>query len=218
LRWAYRTKTLSIASIPSGGKPDLEFGMPTPKELESRIKLLDWKGLRELWASIQAGSTPGWEGGEALEYLVLRAFELDKTEPAVVRYPFEVSLFGEKVEEIDGVVHLPGLSCLVESKDWGKNVAIGPIAKMRNQLLRRPAGTVGVMFAKKEFTQPSIYLAHFTMPHAVLLWSGPELDRALREERICAFLRLKHRACVETGVPDYDIREGLAHEESIHLG
>ena len=181
--------------------------MATPAELEARIKLLDWNGLRDLWAAIQAGIPPGWEGGEALEYLVIRAFEIDPVEPATVRYPYEVSLFEEKVEEIDGAVHLPGLSCLVESKDWGKNVAIGPIVKMRSQLLRRPAGTIGMMFSKKTFTKPAIYLAHFTMPQAVLLWSGFDLQLAMDEGRICQFLRLKYRVCCEDGIPDYDLRE-----------
>src|SRR5262245_45327571 len=100
--------------------------MATPKELEDKIKRLDWAGLRTLWAAVRAGKTPGWEAGEALEYLVLRAFELDASRP-IVRYPYEVSLFGEKVEEIDGAVHLPGLACLVESKDWGHKVPVGPI-------------------------------------------------------------------------------------------
>ena len=161
-----------------------------------------------LWAAIEAGTSPGWESGEALEYLVIRAFEIDPDEPATVRYPYEVSLFDEKVEEIDGAVHLPGLSCLVESKDWGKNVAIGPIVKMRSQLLRRPAGTIGLMFSKKTFTRPAIYLAHFTMPQAVLLWSGFDLQIAMDEGRIRRFLRLKHRVCCEDGIPDYDLREG----------
>jgi hypothetical protein len=181
--------------------------MATPAELEARIKLLDWTGLRGLWAAIRAGSTPGWEGGEALEYLVIRAFEIDPDEPAAVRYPYEVSLFGEKVEEIDGAVHLPGLCCLVESKDWGKNVAIAPIVKMRSQLLRRPAGTVGLMFSKSTFTKPAIYLAHFTMPQAVLLWSGFDLQIAMDAGRICKFLRLKHRIGCEEGIPDYDLAE-----------
>lgn len=182
--------------------------MATSAELEAKIKLItNWQGLRDLWAAIQAGEPPGWEGGEALEYLVIRAFELDPGEPATVRYPYEASLFGEKVEEIDGAVHLPGLSCLVESKDWGKNVAIGPIVKMRSQLLRRPAGTIGLMFSKKDFTIPAKYLAHFTMPQAVLLWSGFDLQIALGEGRICEFLRLKHRVCCEDGIPDYDLRE-----------
>ena len=182
--------------------------MATSAELEAKIKLIaDWDGLRNLWNAIKAGATPGWEKGEALEYLVIRAFELDPGEPATVRYPYEVSLFGEKVEEIDGAIHLRGLSCLVESKDRGNNVAIGPIVKMRSQLLRRPAGTIGIMFSNKTFTKPGIYLAHFTMPQAVLLWSGFDLQIAMDEERISEFLRLKHRVCCEDGIPDYDLRE-----------
>jgi len=181
--------------------------MVTRAELEAKVKLLDWSGLRTLWAGIQAGTPPEWDGGEALEYLVIRAFETDPFEAVTVRYPYEVSLFGEKVEEIDGAVHLSGLSCLVESKDWGKNVAIGPIVKMRSQLMRRPAGTLGLMFSKKTFTKPAIYLAHFTMPQAVLLWSGFDLQVAMDEGRICEFLRLKHRICCEYGIPDFDLRE-----------
>jgi hypothetical protein len=110
--------------------------MATPAKLEAKIKLLDWNGLRALWKAIQAGKPPGWEGGEALEYLVIRAFEIDPLEPATVRYPYEVSLFGEKVEEIDGAVHLPGLSCLVESKDSPRKPSrsrrsISPISRCR---------------------------------------------------------------------------------------
>jgi hypothetical protein len=182
--------------------------MATPAELEAKIKLIaDWDGLRDLWAAIKTGNPPGWEMGEALEYLVIRAFELDPDEPVSVRYPYEVSLFGEKVEEIDGAVHLPGLSCLVESKHWGKNIAIAPIVKLRSQLLRRPAGTIGLMFSTKTFTKPAIYLAHFTLPQAVLLWSGTDIQIAMEEGRICRFLRLKQRVCCEDGIPDYDLRE-----------
>ncbi len=181
--------------------------MAKSAELESRIKLIkDWNGLRGLWAEIRDATPAGWEGGEALEYLVIRAFELDPDEPAVVRYPYEVSLFNEKVEEIDGAVHLAGLSCLVESKDWERNVEIGPIVKMRSQLLRRPAGTIGIMFSKRTFTTPAVYLAHFTLPQAVLLWSGFDLQIAMDEGRISQFLRLKHRVCCEDGIPDFDLR------------
>jgi hypothetical protein len=182
--------------------------MATSAELEAKIRLItDWNGLRALWAAIQEGKTPGWQEGEALEYLVIRAFELDPDEPAIVRYPYVVRLFGEEVEEIDGAVHLSGLSCLVESKDWGKNVEIGPIVKMRSQLLRRPAGTIGIIFSKKGFTTPSVYLAHFMMPQAVLLWSNTDLQMVLEQGRICRFLRLKHRVCCEDGIPDYDLGE-----------
>jgi hypothetical protein len=183
--------------------------MPTSAELEAKIKLIEnWDGLRSLWEEIKSGTPQGWQGGDALQYLVIRAFELDPDERAAVRYPYGVPLFGEtKVEEIDGAVHLSGLSCLVESKDWGKKVPIGPIVKMRSQLLRRPAGTVGIMFSRTTFTRPAIYLAHFTMPQAVLLWSGSDLEFALREGRICRFLRFKHRTACEDGIPDCDLTE-----------
>lgn len=182
--------------------------MPTSAELEAKIKQIsDWDGLRDLWGQIKSGATPGWERGDAFQYLVMRMFELDPDETAAVRYPYHVPLFGERsVEEIDGAVHLPGLSCLVESKDWGKNVTIEPIVKMRSQLLRRPGATIGLVFSRETFTAPATYLAHFTMPQAVLLWPGRELEFALREGRICGYLRLKLRACCEYGVPDYNFR------------
>ncbi len=181
--------------------------MATTAELEAKISKLDWAGLQSLWKAIQAGDTPGWGEGEALEYLAIRAFELDPDESVMVRYPYEVWLFGEKVEEIDGAIHLNGLSCIVESKQWGKNIPIGPIVKMRSQLLRRPAATIGLVFSKMDFTTPAIYLSYFTMPQAVLLWSDYDIQIALDEGRICKFLRLKHRMCCEKGVPNYDLRE-----------
>jgi hypothetical protein len=63
------------------------------------------------------------------------------------------------------------------------------------------------MFARKAFTKPAVYLAHFTLPQEVLLWSGFDLQVAMDEGRICEFLRLKHRGCCEHAIPDYDLRE-----------
>ena len=84
--------------------------MATRAELEEAIRALNWADLLKLWNAIKHGDTPGWEPGKAFEYLVIRAFELDKHETdKEVRYPYEVSLFGEKAEEIDGAVHLSGL-------------------------------------------------------------------------------------------------------------
>ena len=178
--------------------------MPTPSEYEAQIRALGWNDLRALWSAIEQRDTPGWEAGKALEYLVIRAFELDG---AQVRWPYSVHLFGEEVEEIDGVVYFAGLSCLVESKDLSENVAIGPIAKLRNQLLRRPAGTVGLMFSRMGFTDPARFLAHFALPQAILLWSGDEIEYALARERMGEFLMMKYRICVEDGLPVYDVRE-----------
>jgi hypothetical protein len=178
--------------------------VPTAKEYEAAIGALGWDDLHLLWEAIQQRDTPGWESGKAFEYLILQAFHLDG---AQVRWPYRVALRGEEVEEIDGAVHVSGLNCLVESKDLSEDVAIGPIAKLRNQLLRRPAGTVGLVFSRTGFTDPARFLAHFALPQAILLWNGAEIEYALERRQICELLAWKYRVAVEDGLPDYDVRE-----------
>jgi Restriction endonuclease len=175
-------------------------------QYEAKIQSLQWKGLRSLWKKIEKRNTPGWDAGKAFEYLVIRAFQLDGAE---VRYSYSVQLFGEEVEQVDGVVYCSGLSCLVESKDFVNkvNVDIAPIAKLRNQLLRRPASTIGLVFSRTGFTDPARHLSYFSLPQTILLWSGDELKYALEQESICDLLVLKYRKCVEDGLPDYDVRE-----------
>jgi hypothetical protein len=176
--------------------------MPTAEECETTIKKLRWPGLQRLWEAIKERDTPGWDEGKALEYLIIRAFELDGAE---VKWPYSVPLFGEEVEQIDGSVRLAGLYGLVETKDEADKIAVAPIAKLRSQLLRRPAGTVGLLFASKQFTEPAIQLAHFTFPQAVLLWSGEEIDHCLQRKKIGGFFERKFRACVDFGTPDFNI-------------
>ena len=85
------------------------------------------------------------------------------------------------------------------------NIAIGPLAKLRNQLLRRPAATIGFIFSSHGFTSPAVQLAHFALPQAILLWTGAEVERALDQRRVCEYAELKFRACVDRGLPDLDI-------------
>jgi hypothetical protein len=77
-----------------------------------------------------------WDEGKALEYLVLRAFQLDGAE---VAWPYTVKVKDRIVEQIDGVMYVDSLACLIECKDTSQEVNIEAIAKLRNQLLRRPA-------------------------------------------------------------------------------
>lgn len=181
--------------------------MPTREQYEAMIRRLDWVGLRGLWGQIKFGDTPGWDPGKAFEYLVLRAFELDG---AGVRWPFGVSLYGqtEVVEEIDGSVRVGGLYSLIESKDESGNVAIAPIAKLRNQLLRRPAGTFGMVFSSRGFTEPAIQLAHFALPQSILLWTGDQVEYALDRENIGELCEQKYRMCVDYGMIDFDVTTG----------
>jgi Restriction endonuclease len=175
-------------------------------QYEAMIQLLQWEDLRSLWEKIEQRNTPGWDAEKAFEYLVLRAFQLNGAE---VRYSYGVQLFGEEVEQVDGAVYCSGLSCLVESKDFADtvNVDIAPIAKLRNQLLRRPASTIGLVFSRTGFTDPARHLSYFSLPQTILLWNGDEIKYALEQESICELLVFKYRKCIEDGLPDYDVRE-----------
>ncbi|MEM9538236.1 MAG: restriction endonuclease [Cyanobacteria bacterium P01_E01_bin.42] len=180
--------------------------MATAAEYEGAIAALGWEGLRSLWQNIEQGTTDSfWESGKAFEYLVIRAFQLDG---AAVRYPYSVRLFEDNVEQIDGAVYCNGLSCIVESKDLAQKVKIEPIAKLRNQLSRRPASTIGLVFSREGFTNSARTLVTFSAQPTILLWNGEEVQYSLEQERIGEFLTDKYRACVEEGIPDFDFRRG----------
>lgn len=67
-----------------------------------------WQVLRS------ADNLTGWPPGKALEYLVLRAFQLGGAE---VTWPYEVRRRNVVVEQVDGAVYVDGLTCLIEAKD-----------------------------------------------------------------------------------------------------
>ena len=180
--------------------------MTSAKQYEEMITSLHWDELRNLWKQIESRDTPLWDAGKAFEYLVLRVFQLDG---AKVRYPYSVKLFEQEVEQIDGVIHCDGLSCLVESKDFQDKVDVdfAPIAKLRNQLLRRPASTIGAVFSRTGFTKPARNLSCFCLPQTILLWSGEEIKYALEQEVICELLILKFQFCIEFALTDYSVTE-----------
>jgi hypothetical protein len=176
-----------------------------------RIRKLRQPGLKRLWKRIQQGKTPGWDSGKAFEHLILRAFEL---EGAKVRYPFSV-IVGQKAsedepdsrtdEQIDGVIYIDGLHCLVEFKDWSKPVNIDPIAKLRNQLLRRPSIVIGCLFSRSGFTDSAKTLAQYLAPQTILLWNGDDIEYALERQAFRRALIAKLRYTIEHAVSDVDV-------------
>lgn len=171
------------------------------------ISALDRMGLLTLWGQIEQGDAAGWEPGKAFEYLVLRALQLDGAE---VRWPYSVYLGNEVVEQIDGVVYANGLSCLVESKHWARKVNVEVIAKLRNQLARRPVGAIGAVFSYEGFTQPARTLTQYLAPQTVLLWEGEEIKYALEHGEMVTGLRLKYKHAVEQGLTDYNLLEAIS--------
>jgi hypothetical protein len=175
-------------------------------DYKKTIARYDHKRLQQLWQEIANGTTvnKGWDPGKAFEHLVLRAFQLEGAE---IRWPFDVKIADSTIEQIDGVIYSDGLACLIECKDWASKANIEPIAKIRNQLLRRPGGSVGLVFSREGFTDPALTLARFTLPQAILLWTGEEVELALKKKQLRKGLVAKYHRCVEEGLPDYNLRE-----------
>jgi len=176
--------------------------VPTEAEYRSMVRALDHAGLVRLWDGIEGGNTPGWGPGKAFEYSVLRAFELEAAE---VTWPYPVEMGGQEVEQIDGVIHTADLFCLVESKHHAGPLNVEPIAKLRNQLGRRPMGVIGLVFSYNGFTEPARLLTRYLAPQTVLLWEGGEIASAIRSQSMVGGLRLKFRYAVEHGFPDYNL-------------
>jgi hypothetical protein len=177
--------------------------MTTDAKYQARISNYNWDDLIKLWLEIKAKNTSDvWDAGKALEYLVLRAFQLNDAE---VVWPYSVYIDGEEIEQIDGVVYANGLCCIIECKDTVKPVKFEPVAKLRNQLLRRPAATIGSIFSISGFTEASETLAGFIAPQTILLWGGEEIEYCLENRCLGRALIKKYRFCVEQGLANYNI-------------
>ena len=172
----------------------------------AKISRADTTELSRLLDALAAGRRiQGWARGKAFEHIILQAFALEGAE---VRWPFEVRYQGQTLEQIDGVVYSSGLACLIEAKDYSEPINVESVAKMRNQLMRRPAGTFGIIFAKNGFTEPAKALIRWNTPLNVLLWEYAELRQAITDVAMRRALTTKYSFAVEQGLPDYSILGG----------
>jgi hypothetical protein len=174
---------------------------PSKKALKKRsqVEKMDWSGIAALWMKIKRSDTGDWYAGKALEHLVVRAFALSGLD---VEYPYDVPPGGQPLEQIDGIVYLDGLAFLIECKDQDK-VDIEAIAKLRNQLLRRPDTALGCVFVSREFTAPALMLADFAVPHRILLWTGVDIENAIAGKDFASALREKYRHLCKYGLTDH---------------
>lgn len=177
--------------------------MAKPNENDQKyvrlIRSMNWPELRDLWENVASGSTPGWGDGKALEHLVVRAFELGGLE---VEYPYHVPPGGHPLEQIDGIIYLPHHVYLLECKDE-KATDIEAIARLRNQLMRRPDTTLGCVFTRDRFTDPAVIVADFATPQRILLWSKGDIEGGLLSEDFAAVLQDKYRQLCKYGLTDH---------------
>ena len=177
--------------------------MPSDKEYEERISKCSRRGVLALWRQVEARDTPGWDAGKACEYCILRAFQLEK---ATVFWPYHVydqhdpSL---ELEQMDGSILVNGRYYVVSVKDEADPLNIDPIAKLRNQLLRRPWGVVGLLFSRSGFTAQAYREAELTANPPVLLWAGVEIAAAIRTKTLVRALEAKYCHAVTHGFFDY---------------
>ncbi len=169
-----------------------------------RIQLLGHAGLLEMWGRLQEGPLGDWPEGFALEFLVLRAFQLEGAE---VTWPFQVWQDDVLLEQLDGALYFDGLSCLVETKDRARPLDYMTIARLKAQLLRRPRWAFGAVFSDSGFSRSALSMAQMLPPPDVLLWRGTEIERALRARRFREFMKQKLRYAVEHGFSDLDLTE-----------
>lgn len=144
-----------------------------------------------------------WEDGKLFEYTVLRAFQI---EGAIVRWPYSVRIDDENIEQIDGSISLPPYHILVECKDKKKQLNIEPFAKMRNQLMQRPAGVIGCIFSRSGYTDPAIALSRFCAPQTILLWQNDELEYCIEHRMMKEGLELKLRKAAEEFIYIYNVK------------
>jgi hypothetical protein len=174
---------------------------PSEMDLEyvGWIKAMGWTELCGLWENVSSGTTPGWGDGKALEHLVVRAFELGGLE---VEYPYHVPPEGNPLEQIDGIIYLPHHTYLLECKDE-KATDIAAIAKLRNQLMRRPDTTLGCVFTRDHFTTAAVIVADFATPQRILLWSRGDIEGGLSNQNFAGVLQDKYRQLCKYGLTEH---------------
>lgn len=177
-----------------------------PVDYVAKISIADTDQLSRMLDDLSEGRPiRGWASGKAFEHIILQAFALEEAE---IRWPFEVREGKHAIEQIDGTVYCDGLFCLVESKDYAEAINVEPIAKLRNQLSRRPAGTLGLIFARNGYTPSAKYLVKMDTLLNILLWEFEEVKLAIADQKMRRALQTKFRYAVEQALPDYNIERG----------
>lgn len=190
--------------------------MAAEEEYVARIRrITSYEELQQLWSdhTKDKDSKDDWAKGKLLEYMVLRAFELEfiameckygrsqghVTYPYSVGYPtFDEQVSDKVLEQIDGVICCNGLYAMVEFKDYTRNkISVEPLAKMRNMLARRHANVFGMFFSATSFTTPAQIQVQFMAPQIIILWGFEDMDYCMRHSCFVECMEWKYRQAIE---------------------
>lgn len=171
--------------------------MATEIEYKHTIRRYGRYGLVRLWRKKQRNQIGDgfWESGKLFEYILLRAFEIEGAE---VTYPYSVNLQGEEVEQIDGAIRVGSLYALIECKDYTRDaINITPLAKLRNQLLRRHASIFGMFFSMSDYTSPAELLVQYMSPQMIIMWSKEDIEYCMERRCFIKCLLQKYKMAIE---------------------
>lgn len=173
----------------------------------STIRSYNWPKLRKFWSQIKDGNTPGWSNGKALEYLLVRAFDLDGAE---VVYPYNNTIHNAK-EQFDGYVYVRelGAGFLIECKDWSDNVSFDQLAKLHGRLTYRMPSTYGIFLSKNGFSASALELIFMMHPHNILLWSFNDIDECFKNHKFMKALKYKYQYAMMTANPTIAVLDGV---------
>lgn len=185
------------------------FGTYTTSEknLIKRIQGYDWKKLERLWGKIKSGKTPRWSAGKALEYMFVRAFDLEGAE---VVYPFGNAVLKAK-EQLDGFIFTRelGAGFLIECKDWKYSVAFDELAKLHGRLTYRAASTYGIFVSMNGYTPSAVEMQYLVYPHRILLWDANDIDECFKNHKFMAALKYKYQYNLATADPMIGVLDGI---------
>lgn len=187
------------------------------KKYESKIReCLSSDRLLEIWEQITKKEvSPEWGKGKLFEYLILRAFELeiekqdkDKT-INYVTYPYDVEYPAnleshQSLEQIDGAISIDGLNCLIECKNYtDESINVEPLAKLRNQLMRRHGNVFGMFFSTTAYTTPAQIQVMFMAPQIIILWRPEDIEYCIKNECMIECMHQKYKRAIEACDYDY---------------
>lgn len=187
----------------------LNFSIYSPSEKNSiaKIRSYNWSKLLKLWKDIKAGNTPTWASGKALEYMFVRAFDLNN---AQVAFPYSNKLL-QSQEQFDGFVYLSflGSGFIVECKDWSTPVSFDELSKLHGRLLYRTPSTYGIFVSKTGFTPSAMELLHLLSPHKILLWTFNDIDECFKNHKFVKALAYKYHYFMMTANNNVAVVDGI---------
>ena len=187
----------------------LNFTKYTDSEenLIAKIRTYDWTMLIDLWEQIKAGTITDWNEGKALEYMLVRAFDL---EGADVVYPYN-NIIIKAEEQLDGFVFDKelGAGFIIECKDWAGKVSFDELAKLHGRLLYRMSSTFGLFLSKHGYTSSAVEMMYYIQPHSILLWNSEDIDECFKKHKFLTALRYKYRYAMITTDPMIAVIDGM---------